>query len=445
MNSSNFDDMLDPALLDPDLLMQYMEDRWREEQESKPINLNTTLSAALNKSPAPWVDGICFAVGLSPKGQRKQKVARIVKRLLDPEGLRAVVSLLPAASRQALRHVLQAGGWAKYSTLTREFGDEGGDSWWWGDEMPTSVLGQARVRGLLFVGKVGIGGRNYKVAVIPQDVREPLSALLADEGSLLAATSGQPEFLDGLLALVDSYYQENEQQSWQPPFSRDQVKIFLRNLAAAGTDPGELVTTWSELTGFTHYLGVHSVEIKSLSDLKDFHLSEWVNYFVDANASGRIGLIEKRHKLRVVGQFYQHLAAAGQLAPEVAARVHAAVARITAPRRKLNVIPRPRPLGGEPAAVGTHPRHGRVVLTYNDLWLIIVCAVEFRGDWRKLRSAAARVPDGPAKQRYVDRLMRYDTEMLQTLLDSIVPLQRMFYEMGREWFYYAPLSEKSAW
>jgi len=35
-----------------------------------------------------------------------------------------------------------------------------------------------RVHGLLFVGKTGIGGRIYKVAVVPKDIREGLAGML---------------------------------------------------------------------------------------------------------------------------------------------------------------------------------------------------------------------------------------------------------------------------
>jgi hypothetical protein len=35
-----------------------------------------------------------------------------------------------------------------------------------------------RVHGLLFVGKAGIGGRMYKVAVVPKDIRKQLMEIL---------------------------------------------------------------------------------------------------------------------------------------------------------------------------------------------------------------------------------------------------------------------------
>jgi hypothetical protein len=35
-----------------------------------------------------------------------------------------------------------------------------------------------RVHGLLFIGKTGIGGRMYKVAVVPKDIRKRLEDML---------------------------------------------------------------------------------------------------------------------------------------------------------------------------------------------------------------------------------------------------------------------------
>jgi len=35
-----------------------------------------------------------------------------------------------------------------------------------------------RVHGLLFVGKAGIDGRNYKVAVVPKEIRKQLIEIL---------------------------------------------------------------------------------------------------------------------------------------------------------------------------------------------------------------------------------------------------------------------------
>jgi hypothetical protein len=156
-------------------------DQWRKEQEGKPLSLNSTLSAALNKCPGLWMNGICRQLGLSTKGGQKTKVQAIVAHLTDSTKLAAVVAGLPEETREALGVVLEQGGWVKIGTLTRRFGPCDGDGWFWGENPPTSTLGQARVRGLLFIGKAGIGGRNHTVAVVPKELREGLAELLRSE------------------------------------------------------------------------------------------------------------------------------------------------------------------------------------------------------------------------------------------------------------------------
>ncbi len=169
-----------PLIVDVDALSEYMMDQWREDAEAKPINLNTTLSAALNKSLWQMVDAACLASGLPSKGQRKQKTKALVQRLTDASHLAQLVAGLPPHGRAILRQTLKAGGWIKLGELTREFGNQDGDGIFWNERPPRSQIGQVRARGLLFVGKAGISGRNYKVAVIPKDLCAILSSILGE-------------------------------------------------------------------------------------------------------------------------------------------------------------------------------------------------------------------------------------------------------------------------
>ena len=165
------------SLVTPDEMMAYTVKSWRKEQDSKPIGLDTKLQAALNKCPAAWIDGIFANLEYKHKALKREKVAAIVAHLTGSDTLRKAVSALPAKGRGALALVL-TNGWVKYGDLTRRFGKEDGDGWWWAEEPPTSVLGQVRLAGLLFVGTAGMGGRNYTVAVIPIELRPLLQALL---------------------------------------------------------------------------------------------------------------------------------------------------------------------------------------------------------------------------------------------------------------------------
>jgi len=65
----------------------------------------------------------------------------------------------------------------KYNKLSSEYREEN-DNYFWETEPPTSTVGIFRVHGLLFVGKTVIGGRIYKVAVVPKDIRTGIVELL---------------------------------------------------------------------------------------------------------------------------------------------------------------------------------------------------------------------------------------------------------------------------
>jgi hypothetical protein len=165
----------------PGMMMDYLVGQWRKDQEGKPITLNSTLSAALNKCPAPWLNGICLRIGVDPRAQRKKpdRVKAVVAHLNDPQRLEPIVASLPDPSRQALAYVLDSGGWVRVGSLTGKFGTMDDVGWFWDEEEPpASPLGQLRVCGLLFVGKAGIKGRNYTVAVVPRDLRQSLQAIL---------------------------------------------------------------------------------------------------------------------------------------------------------------------------------------------------------------------------------------------------------------------------
>lgn len=164
-------------------LMNQLLDEWREDVEAKPIRLNTTLQAALNKQPSVWIEAISQALGLTDATTKKERVKAIVAQLPRRGTLREIVEHLPFESRQALQCVMERGGWVEYNQLTRQFGSEEGDGWFWNEQPPTSVLGVLRLHGLLFVGQANIKGRRWKVAVIPKDLRPVLTEMWPDRAS----------------------------------------------------------------------------------------------------------------------------------------------------------------------------------------------------------------------------------------------------------------------
>lgn len=155
-----------------------LEQSWRRDVESKSLPVNTTLQAALNKLPAVWIDGICLCLGVPVDREKRDKVRRIVSHLRGEASLAKTIAGLRPQHRDAIAYLLNCGGWAKYGELSHKFGDETGDGWWWSENPPQSIIGQLRLRGLLFIGQTPIGSRHYRVAIIPAEIREILRKAL---------------------------------------------------------------------------------------------------------------------------------------------------------------------------------------------------------------------------------------------------------------------------
>ena len=165
----------DVLFFNPNQMMNIMTSSMSRDEDSKPITLNITISAGLNKFKNTRINGVSKALGISTKDTKKEKMEQIISRLTIE--LDEVIKKLPPKSREALKLVMDEGGWVKYNKLSNEYGEEN-NSYFWETEPPTSTVGVLRVHALLFVGKAGIDGRNYKVAVVPKDIRKGLEKLL---------------------------------------------------------------------------------------------------------------------------------------------------------------------------------------------------------------------------------------------------------------------------
>lgn len=184
-------DRLELLTVRPSEVAAVVAESWREDQEDKPISLNTKLSQAVRTVPAGWVNAACEAHGIDPAStrHRKERAEALTRRLVDLRHMEEIVSNLEEDERAALRFVLNEGGWAKISALTRRFGSMEGDGFWWEETPPRSTLGRLRLKALLFVGRAVIDGRRCKVAVIPLELREGLAKLLGSR----PPAAGAPE------------------------------------------------------------------------------------------------------------------------------------------------------------------------------------------------------------------------------------------------------------
>lgn len=163
------------GLPDPEEFMAVIEEGYIRDAEEITIYPDSRVTSLLNKYPAEWVNGICLALGLSSKGKKREKVKKIAGLLLSPE-LVNIVKKLPGDCREALELVLDRGGRVRYGELSRKYSSDIG--YWWSDDKPSSVLGLLRVNGLLYVGRMYLKSRRYKVAFIPRELREDLRKAL---------------------------------------------------------------------------------------------------------------------------------------------------------------------------------------------------------------------------------------------------------------------------
>lgn len=159
----------------PGQLMDVVTSSWIVDQDNKPITLNTTISAGMNKYPGSWINGVSSALGISKKEKKKDKIEKVTSKLTKE--LAQVIGKLPPESVEALRLVMKAGGWIKYNQLSKKFGEEN-DSYFWDTEPPRSTVGLLRLHALLFIGRANINGKRYLVAVVPREIREELAGML---------------------------------------------------------------------------------------------------------------------------------------------------------------------------------------------------------------------------------------------------------------------------
>lgn len=163
-----------PFISDVDMMMDIVEGREIKKVENLLLFDNSRLTSILNKFPFQWVDGICDNLSIDKRGKKKDKVKMISYKLY--QDLSSILKGIPEKAKQALKLVLNKGGVVKYNQL-KEYDDE--MSFWWNEDPPTSTIGILRLHVLLIVGKMVVGNKLYKVALVPYEIREKLKSVLS--------------------------------------------------------------------------------------------------------------------------------------------------------------------------------------------------------------------------------------------------------------------------
>jgi hypothetical protein len=102
------------------------------------------------------------------------------------------------------------------------------------------------------------------------------------------------------------------------------------------------------------------------------------------------------------------------------------------------------PLGGEIYQEVFDRRGERIVLTYNDLWMIIVCRTSLDGDWVRARQAADMVLDASNKKALVERLWELD-QLLGGLPEIPPSVQTLHLQRAHQWFKSRPILNDRQW
>ncbi len=153
----------------------------REKEEDKPVSTNVKLTQALRRMPVGWLNAACMAHGLDPyvMHNRTERAEALMSLLLDPDGLEMSIEELDSGEKELLRFLLARDGWAKFSLVARRFESTDGDGFYWETAPPGSVLGRLCSKALVAVGRAKIDNREYKIVVIPRELRSILTELLS--------------------------------------------------------------------------------------------------------------------------------------------------------------------------------------------------------------------------------------------------------------------------
>ncbi|MBE0523777.1 MAG: hypothetical protein IBX40_05515 [Methanosarcinales archaeon] len=164
-----------PLILDPRVLLGAFENDKLKKIESIPLRRVSSLKSILNKYPAHWIDWMCMHYGLKG-GLKKDKVLRIEDKIVND--LLQIVLKLQDKSKEALALCIEQGGVVKYAKL-KNYDDD--MDFFWKEENPVSTIGMLRQKGLMVVGKMVFGDRQFKVAFIPVEIREGLKSVLCSK------------------------------------------------------------------------------------------------------------------------------------------------------------------------------------------------------------------------------------------------------------------------
>jgi hypothetical protein len=201
-----------------------------------------------------------------------------------------------------------------------------------------------------------------------------------------------------------------------------------------------IVSEWWTLRDWFEYLDAGN-EIHSVTDLRGFHLAEYLREEADEDDD------QGRSRAETVRDFITHLAQRSLIPSELP--FLSELSQVLAQPEQLTLLARPEPQGGEIAfwfrAFGAD-EHDEP-FTYNEWWMALVLDSKFKGDWAKCRRATQGKPDAAAKLALLDLLERrlaQDAEYLDDL-DYARPARPGERARAERWFNRESVNDTRAW
>lgn len=128
---------------------------------------------------------MCKHYGLKER-LKKEKIRGIENKIVND--LPQIALNLPKKSKEALAFCIKQGGVVKYGQL-KDYDDD--MDFFWKAENPVSTIGILRQKGLMVVGKMTFGDRQFKVAFIPVEIRDGIKSVLTSQTSTTQRTLTQ--------------------------------------------------------------------------------------------------------------------------------------------------------------------------------------------------------------------------------------------------------------
>jgi tetratricopeptide (TPR) repeat protein len=154
-------------------LHKYQEDsahRFHKKALNTPLTAGMELKSCLGQLTNDTLVAMCQFWKTQSYGKKQSMVERLPGRILDVEIFDEVSKSFSEKEREALKWVLDSGGWCLWQAFIAKFGDDFDESPWWKYHNPESIPGRLKMAGLLYAGTLD----GKQVAFIPADLRQLL-------------------------------------------------------------------------------------------------------------------------------------------------------------------------------------------------------------------------------------------------------------------------------